>query len=113
MHTDYAARVQDEIERVRVMSDLDARFGSRAVVRFEQTRTAAPDLTRQAAPELVTPVELDCLPPVARLESHTLLAHPLQRGMALVDQRLDQLGIAAILREAAYILEEVLAQVLA
>src|SRR4051812_40052844 len=95
------------------MADLDARLRRRAVIRFEETRTAAPDLTRQPAPELVAAVDLDRLAPVARLEAHALLAHPLQRGVASVDERLDELRVAAILREASHIFEEVLAEVLA
>src|SRR4051812_12487938 len=95
------------------MADLDAGLGGRAVVRFEQAGSAAPDLARQPAPELVAAVDLHRLAPVARLEARTLLAHPLQRGVASVDERLDELRVAAILREPADVLEEVLAQVLA
>lgn len=98
---------------MRAVADLDARLARRAIIGVEQSRSAAPHFARQSAPELVSAVHFHGLAPVARLEAHALLAHPLERRVTVVDERLDEIGITAVLREPADIFEIVLPQVLA
>ena len=76
--------------------------------RLDQARPAAHRLDRQAAPELELAADVERLAAPGRGEAHALLAHPLHRGKALLDQELGQVGIAAVLGDARHVVEELL-----
>ena len=72
------------------------------------TRPGPPptDFDREAAPELELAVDLEGLAAIDRNEAHALLAHPDERVEAARDQKLDQVGIGAVLRHPRHVVEE-------
>ena len=89
----------------RLIEDLDAFALARLVLVIDQARAPAPGLGRQPAPEFVARAVVDLvrLAAVARLEFDALLAQPHQRLEAALDQDLAQVGIGAVLRDAAHV----------
>ena len=79
-----------------------------SVCMCDEARAAADGLDGEPAPELELAVDLERLPAVDRNEPHALLAHPVQRIEALGDQKLDQIGIGAVLRDARHVVEELI-----
>jgi hypothetical protein len=102
-----------ELFRPRTIEHLDAGARRRTRQRLDQPRPAAPDLDRQAAPELEAAVHLEGLAAVARLEAHALVPHPAESRAALLHQKLDQIGIAAVLGDPPHVVVVLLGAVTA
>src|SRR5450631_1386450 len=93
----------DQRHRGRPVMDRNAGLDRRLVLEIDQAWAATPGLDRQAAPELVLAVYLEGLATIARLEAHTLGAHPLERLETAADQDIGQLGIAAVIGYPAHV----------
>ena len=98
--------IGDERQGARFVGDRDATFLRDFGMRFDQARAATPGLNREATPELEFSVDLVGLPPVYRDKADALTLHPAHRVLAACYEQLAQIGIGAILRNAAHIVEE-------
>ena len=87
-----------------------ANFDAALLCRFgklgDKARSAADGFDRQAAPKLEFAVDLEGLAAIDRNEPHALLPHPVQRIETLRDQKLDEIGIGAVLRDARHVVKE-------
>src|SRR5262249_33950311 len=101
----HAVVVGDETGRRRLVEDLDPLALAGLVLVLDQAGAAAPGLGREAAPEFVAGAVVDLvrLAAVARLELDALLAQPHEGLEAALDQYLAQVGIGAVLRDAAHV----------
>ena len=88
------------------VADLDAALLGGFGEHVDEAGTAADRFHGEAAPELELAVDLERLPAVDRDEAHALLAHPVERVEALRDQKLDEIGIGAVLRHPRHVVEE-------
>ena len=107
-HAVHAAVVGDQRGRARAVPDLHAVLLRRPGPGLDQPFAAADGLDGEPAPELELAVDLERLPAVDRREADALAAHPQQRLEALLDQDLGQVGVAAVLRDAPHVVEELL-----
>ena len=107
-HPMNAIVVRNERNRARLVPVLDAVLLRDLRQRLDQARPAAHRLEREAAPELELAADVEGLPAPGCGEAHAFLAHPHHRGMALLDQDLGEVGIAAVLGEARHVVEELL-----
>ena len=87
------------------------RFFAAAGLHLHETRTAADGFDGQPAPELELAVDLERLPAVDRNEPDAFLAQPVQRIETARDQKLDQIGIGAVLRHPRHVVEELVGRV--
>ena len=76
--------------------------------RLDQARPAAHRLDREAAPELELAADLERLPAPGRGEAHARLRIHMRGGMALLDEDLGQVGIAAVFGDPRHVVEELL-----
>ena len=82
------------------------RFLARLGEHVDEAGTAADRFHGEAAPELELAVDLEGLAAIDRNEAHALLAHPIERIEALRDQKLDEIGIGAVLRHPRHVVVE-------
>src|SRR5262249_31729679 len=101
-----AVAVVDERERAGLVADFDAALLRGFGQHLNEAGAAADGFDREAAPELELAVDLERLAALDRDEAHALLTHPVQRVEAAGDQKLDQVGIGAVLRDARHVVEE-------
>ena len=108
-----AGAVEDQLVRPRAVEDADllALAGLRQIV--DETGSAARHLGGEAAPELELPIDLESLASIGRVELDALAAHPNDGVEAVVDQRLDHVGMGAVLRHPRHVVEIFLAWVAA
>jgi hypothetical protein len=98
--------VGEQRDRGRFVEDPDALALARLVLVLHEAGAPAPGLGRKPAPELVAlVVDLVRLAAIARLELYALLAQPHQGLEAARNQELAQVGIGAVLRDAAHVVE--------
>ena len=86
--------------------DLDAALLRGLGEHGDEAGPAADGFDGQPAPKFEFAVDLERLAAVDRNEANAFLAHPVQRIEALGNQKLDQIGIGAILRNARHVVEE-------
>ena len=87
----------------RLVGDVDAVLLQRVEQPLDETGTAAPRLQRQPAPEHELALMLEGLPRIHRREADALRAHPQQRLLALRDQQLGHVRVAAVVGQPAEI----------
>src|SRR3984893_10670888 len=96
-HAFHAHAVGQELERARLIADLDAALGCGLGQHLDETRPAADGLDRKPAPELELALDLECLAAVDGNEADALLAQPAEGVEAPCDQKLDHIRIGAVL----------------
>jgi hypothetical protein len=72
----------------------------------DEARPAADCFHREPAPELEPAADLERLPAVDRNKSYALAAQPIERREAMRDQKLDEVGIGAMLRHQRHVVEK-------
>ena len=99
--------------RPRAVEDADplALAGLRQIV--DETGSAARHLGGAAAPELELAIDLEGLAAIGGIEFHPLTIHPHHGVEAVVDQRLDHVGMGAVLRHPRHVIEVFLTRVAA
>ena len=94
-------------ERLRpgVVKNRHAGFLGR-LVSVDEPRSAAPRCERRTAPEGVLAVDFERLPAELRQPAHAFVLHPVHGRLAAANQKLAQVGIGAVLRDARHVVEE-------
>ena len=105
-HAAHTVVVVDQFEGARRIPDVDALLLRGFGQRIDQPLATAPGLHRESAPELEAAVHLERLPAPDRNEAHAFRAHPRERLEAFRYQKLGEVGVAAVLRDATHIVEE-------
>ena len=95
----HAIVVGDQRLAARLVGDLDLPLLGGLEEAFDQPRPAAPGFERQPAPEDELALVLEGLARIHRGKADALAAHPEQRLLALGDQQLGHVGVAAIVGE--------------
>ena len=99
----HAVIVGDQRLAARLIGDVDAVLFERVEQALDEPRPAAPGFQRQPAPEHELALMLEGLARIHRREADALAAHPQQRLLALGDQQLGHVGVAAVIGQAAEI----------
>src|SRR6202034_164879 len=76
-----------------------------------EARSAADRFQRKSAPDPEPAVDLECLATIDRNKTHALLAHPIEGREAFRDQKLDEIGIGAMLRQTGHVVVELLRRI--
>src|SRR4029079_2371852 len=71
----------------------------------DEARAAADRFDGETAPELEPAADLECLPAVDGNEAHALAAQPIEGWKTTFDQKLDEIGIGAMLRYSRHVVE--------
>ena len=87
------------------VKNFDAFARAGLVFVFNKALAATPGFSGKAAPEFVLVADLVRLAAVAGLEFHALARQPDDGFIALGDQQFAQLGVGAVLRNAAHVVE--------
>ena len=96
----HAVVIGDQPLAARLIDDRDAVLLGRIEEALDEPRPAAPGFEREPAPEHELAVVLEGLARIHRGKADALAAHPQQRLLALGDQQLGHVGVAAIVGQA-------------
>ncbi len=111
MDADDAALVEQQAQHAGAVMDGDAVASRRLVLGGDETGPAAGGLDREPAPEARLVADLEGLTAIGREKFDPLAAQPDQRLETALDQQLREVGVAAILGDAAEIVVELLARI--
>src|SRR6516162_145414 len=101
--------VEQESERPRRVTDLDTPLARRFGEHLDEAWPATHGLYGEPAPEFELALDLEGLPAVNRDEADAFVAQPAECIEAAGDQKLDEIGIGAVLGDARHVIEELLA----
>ena len=104
-HAADAGIVREERERGRLVEHRNAGPLERAVQCLHEMLAAAPDVAGEPAPESEASAHLEGLPAERGLEAHAVALQPEARIVAIVDEDVGELRVAAELGEPAHVLE--------
>src|SRR5436190_8136913 len=112
-HALHPAIRADESYGGRIVEHFDAGPFEGLVQRFDELRAAAEQVTGETAPELELAVDLERLPAECGLEANALLLEPQRRGVALADEDIRQIRVAAVLGQPMHVVVVLLGRVAA
>ncbi len=100
------ATVRRKPRNARFVLDSDA--AARAALRqtVDEARSTADRLDRESTPELELAIDFERLAAIDRDEAHAFVAHPEHRCLGTPHEQLDEIRVAAKLRDAIHVVEE-------